>query len=57
MADYSESEPNSRGQYRLPSKGGDDLESSGQAILKLLHKAADTAEANRRRGLETAQQL
>jgi hypothetical protein len=26
-------------------------------LLKLLHKAADTAEANSRRGLETAQQL
>jgi hypothetical protein len=57
MARYSNSEPNSRGQNGLPSNGGDDLESSGQAILKLLHKAADTAEANSRRGLETAQQL
>ena len=33
------------------------LEASGQAILKLLDKAADTAEANSRRCLEAAQQL
>ena len=33
------------------------LYASGQAILKLLDQAADTAKANSRRGLETAQQL
>jgi hypothetical protein len=33
------------------------LDSAGQAILKLLHKAADAAEANSRRALETAQKL
>jgi hypothetical protein len=57
MADYSEPEPNSRGQNGFPSDRSDPLDASGQAILKLLHKAADTAEANSRRGLETAQQL
>ena len=31
--------------------------SAGQAILKLLHKAAGTAEANSRQALETAQKL
>jgi hypothetical protein len=39
---------------------GDDigqLDSAGQAILKLLHKAADAAEANSRQALETAQKL
>jgi hypothetical protein len=33
------------------------LDSAGQAILKLLHKAADAAEANSRQALETAQKL
>ena len=33
------------------------LDSAGQAILKLLHKAAGTAEANSRKALETAQKL
>jgi hypothetical protein len=33
------------------------LDSAGQAILKLLHKAAGAAEANSRRALETAQKL
>jgi cell fate (sporulation/competence/biofilm development) regulator YmcA (YheA/YmcA/DUF963 family) len=32
-------------------------DSAGQAILKLLHKAAGAAEANSRQALETAQQL
>ena len=57
MADYSEPEPNSRGQNGFPSDRSDPLDASGQAILKLLHKAADTAEANSRRSLEAAQQL
>jgi hypothetical protein len=39
-----------------PMDGGQ-LESAGQVILKLLHKAAGAAEANSRRALETAQQL
>ena len=54
MGDYSESKQQSRDRNGL---SGDDLESSGQAILKLLHKAADTAEANGRRASETAQQM
>jgi cell fate (sporulation/competence/biofilm development) regulator YmcA (YheA/YmcA/DUF963 family) len=33
------------------------LDSAGQAILKLLNKAAGAAEANSRQALETAQQL
>jgi hypothetical protein len=33
------------------------LESAGQVILQLLHKAAGAAEANSRRALATAQQL
>jgi hypothetical protein len=33
------------------------FETAGHVILKLLHKAADAAEANSRRSLETAQEL
>jgi TATA-binding protein-associated factor Taf7 len=33
------------------------LDSAGEAILKLLHKAAGAAETNSRRALETAQNL
>jgi len=49
MANYSEdgSAPNDASQ----------LDSAGQAILTLLHKAAGAAEANSRRALETAQKL
>ena len=36
---------------------GDQLDSAGEAILKLLHKAAGAAEANSRQALETAQKL
>jgi cell fate (sporulation/competence/biofilm development) regulator YmcA (YheA/YmcA/DUF963 family) len=36
---------------------GDQLESAGQAILKLLHKAAGATEANSRQALATAQRL
>jgi hypothetical protein len=57
MTDYSEPKPDSRGRNGFPSNRGDDVEASGQAILKLLHKAAETAEASGRRGLEAAQQL
>jgi len=39
------------------SNDGSRLDSAGQAILKLLHKAAGVAEANSRQGLETAQKL
>jgi hypothetical protein len=57
MTDYSEPKPDSRGRNGFPSNRGDDVEASDQAILKLLHKAAETAEASGRRGLEAAQQL
>ena len=39
------------------SNNSSQLDSAGQAILKLLHKAAGTAEVNNRRALETAQKL
>ena len=58
MANYSEFEPaNSQRQDEPTSKDGGQLDSAGQAILKLLHKAAGTTEANRRHALETAQTL
>src|SRR6516165_2220459 len=56
MANQSESEP----AISLAQEGvndGGQLDSAGQAILKLLHKAAGAAEANSRRALETAQKL
>ena len=55
MSNQSESESADR-----DSAGSNDssqLDSAGQAILKLLHKAAGAAEANNRRALETAQKL
>jgi hypothetical protein len=39
------------------SKNPSQLDSAGQAILRLLHKAADAAEANTRRTLGTTQEL
>jgi len=58
MANYYQSESTiSRGEDRAASKGADQLDSAGQAILKLLHKAAGAAEANSRQALETAQRL
>ena len=58
MANYSESESAiSRGQDGAASNDAGQLDSAGQAILKLLHKAAGTAEANSRQALETAQRL
>ena len=58
MANYSEFESAiSRGQDGAASNDGGQLDSAGQAILKLLHKAAGTAEANSRHALETAQKL
>ena len=56
MADYSQSDSTiSRDESGAASKDADQLDSAGQAILKLLHKAAGAAEANSRRALETAQ--
>jgi hypothetical protein len=58
MANHSSSESAiSQGKDSAASKGADQLDSAGQAILKLLHKAADTAEANSQQALETAQKL
>jgi len=54
MANFSASES---GQDGSASNDGGQLDSAGQAILKLLHKAAGTAETNSRRALETAQKL
>jgi hypothetical protein len=39
------------------TKDSSQLDSAGQAILKLLRKAAGAAEANNRQALETAQKL
>ena len=44
-------------QDRAATSDGDQLESTGQAILKLLHKAAGATEANSRQALATAQKL
>ena len=44
-------------QDRTATSDGDQLETAGQAILKLLHKAADATEGNRRQALATAQKL
>ena len=56
MANYSEFQAaNSQRQDEPASNDGGQLDTAGQAILKLLHKAAGVAEANSRHGLETAQ--
>jgi cell fate (sporulation/competence/biofilm development) regulator YmcA (YheA/YmcA/DUF963 family) len=58
MANNSSSEfVISRDEDGAASNNASQLDSAGQAILKLLHKAAGAAEANSRRALETAQQL
>ena len=58
MTDYFQSESTiSRGDDSATSKDASQLDSAGQAILKLLHKAAGAAEANSRQALETAQRL
>ena len=56
----NQSEPKlaiSLAQDTAPPMDGGQFESAGHVILKLLHKAADAAEANSRRALETAQEL
>jgi len=55
MANHTQSE--SRGEDSTASKDASQLDSAGQAILELLHKAAGAAEANSRQALETAQRL
>ena len=58
MADYSQSEFAISGdEDRAASNDASQLDSAGQAILKLLHKAAGAAEANSRQALDTAQRL
>ena len=58
MVNYSQSESTiSRGRDSAASNDGGQLDSAGQAIFKLLHKAAGVAEANSRHALETAQKL
>jgi len=58
MVNYSRSESAiSRGRDCAASKDAGQLDSAGQAILKLLHKAAGAAEANSRQALDTAQRL
>ncbi len=58
MVNYSETESTiSRGHNSAASDDSGQLDSAGQAILKLLHKAAGTVEANSRQALETAQKL
>ena len=47
----------SRDRDSAASNDSSQLDSAGQAILKLLHKAAGVAEANSRNALETAQKL
>ena len=58
MANHSQSEStNSRSGDSTTSKDAGQLDSAGQAILTLLHRAAGAAEANSRQALETAQRL
>jgi hypothetical protein len=58
MANNSSSEfAISRDEDGAASNDASQLDSAGQAILKLLHRAAGAAEANNRRALETAQKL
>src|SRR6516164_438820 len=58
MANQSESESAiSLAHDGAASNDGGQLDSAGQALLKLLHKAAGAAEANSRQALETAQRL
>ena len=47
----------SRDEDAAASNGASQLDAAGEAILKLLHRAAGAAEANSRQALETAQKL
>ena len=44
-------------EVRAARNDGGQLDTAGEAILKLLHKAAGAAEAHSRQALETAQKL
>ena len=58
MVDYSQSVPTiSPGENGASHKDASQVDSAGEPILKLSHKAAGAAEANSRQALETAQQL
>ena len=58
MASHSSSEfAIPRDEDVAASNDASQLDSAGQAILKLLHKAAGAAEADSRQALETAQKL
>jgi len=57
MADSQSVIPLARSAKDENSNDGDQLDSAGQAILKLLRKASDVAEANSRHAIETAQAL
>jgi len=58
MANHSSSEfAIPHGENGTASKPVSQLDLAGQAILKLLHKAADAAEANSQQAFETAQKL
>jgi hypothetical protein len=60
MAKQSNSRPSNQSTPQamdIACGDGDQLESVGQAILDLLHTAADEAESDSRQTLETAQRL
>ena len=57
MGNYTVSGINSRGQDGSARNDGDELDNAGEAILQLLRKAADAAEANSRRASEAGQEL
>ena len=58
MVNHSQFETTiSRSEDGTASKDAGQLDSAGQAILTLLHRAASTAEANSRQASETAQRL
>jgi hypothetical protein len=58
MANHSSSEfAIPHGEDGTATKAVNQLDSAGQAILSLLHKAADAAEANSQQALETIQKL
>ena len=54
-SDESEVIPFARAERTSPSDGADQLETAGQTILQMLHRAAGVAEENSRHALETAQ--
>ena len=60
MANQSNSGPSNQSAPKardITPGNGDQLDSAGQAILNLLHTAADEAETDSRQTLETAQRL